>query len=183
MTTSKEQVGAHHCTSEAIAALLADLDAIGECRESPPLQDRDHRAMAGVVACVIRHLQGVGVRLAVEKFNLKGELRETQSANRALPHRQSRPVPRAWAGNVDDAALHDLQINRPGALHVVTNGETEPHGWAVFDKHGSLKTHVDFDAPGNLRKWVSDGDQILAVRVVACGPKNWRTAEKSEALP
>lgn len=73
-----ETVGAHHCEPGAISALLADLDAIGECRESPPLLDRDHRAMAGVVACVIRHLQCVGIRLAVDNFNLKGELREAQ---------------------------------------------------------------------------------------------------------
>lgn len=76
--STEEQVGAHHCTPGAIQALLADLDAIGECREFPPLQDRDHRARAGVVACVIRHLQTVGVRLAGEKFILKSGLREAR---------------------------------------------------------------------------------------------------------
>lgn len=73
---SNEQVGAHHCTPESIAALLADLDAIGECRESPPLRDRDHRAQAGVVACVIRHLQQVGKRLVCDKANLMAERNE-----------------------------------------------------------------------------------------------------------
>jgi len=71
----EQQVGAHHCTPEAIQALIADLEAICECRESPPLRDRDHRARAGVVLCVIKHFQRFGVRLAAEKFDLKGALR------------------------------------------------------------------------------------------------------------
>lgn len=73
--TDEQQAGAHHCTPEAIQALIADLEAIGECREYPPLRDRDHRARAAVVLCVIKHFQQFGVRLATEKFELKAALR------------------------------------------------------------------------------------------------------------
>jgi len=104
--TNEQQVGAHHCEPESIAALLADLDAIGECREYPPLQDRDHRARAGVIACVIRHLQQVGKRLVVDKANLMGERADLRAALTQI--RDYRPIEWSQQSSIAADALSAL---------------------------------------------------------------------------